>query len=70
MKLYKEGIGALCRVEQDLATGLDKDGESIDDPLKIMMASIFDRKVRLVQILRPRGYTVVENKLAVIGCAL
>ena len=48
MNLYKEGIGSLCRVEQDLATGTDKDGEPIDDPLKVMMASIFDRKVRSV----------------------
>ena len=49
MNLYKEGIGSLCRVEQDLATGTDKDGEPIDDPLKVMMASIFDRKVRSVE---------------------
>lgn len=46
MDQYKKGVGSLCKVEQDLATGIDKDGMPIEEPLKIMMSSIFDRHVR------------------------
>lgn len=57
MKQYKDGVDKLCKVEQDLATGVDKDGEAVVDPLKIMMSSIFARNVRLEKE-REREFTV------------
>ena len=45
MEQYKKGINNLCKVEQDLATGVDKDGMPVDEPLKIIMSSLFDRNV-------------------------
>ena len=46
MKRYRRGLGNLCKVEQDLATGLDQDGETVSDPVKIMMPLLFDRTIR------------------------
>ena len=45
MEQYKKGVNNLCKVEQDLATGVDKDGVPVDEPLKIIMSSLFDRNV-------------------------
>ena len=52
MKKYRRGINDLCKVEQDLATGLDKDGEVISDPVKIMMPKLFDRTISVQEKLR------------------
>uniref|UniRef100_A0A1X7VB60 Uncharacterized protein n=1 Tax=Amphimedon queenslandica TaxID=400682 RepID=A0A1X7VB60_AMPQE len=52
MNLYKKGVGNLCKVEQDLATGVDKDGLKIDEPLKIIMSSLFDRNVSVYDKIR------------------
>ena len=45
MRRYRKGLSNLCKVEQDLATGVDKDGEPVSDPVKIMMPLLFDRSI-------------------------
>ena len=46
LKLYREGINEVCKVEQNLATGTDPQGEEIKDPMKDMMPCLFNRKIR------------------------
>lgn len=46
LKLYREGINEVCKVEQNLATGTDAQGEPITDPMKDMMPCLFNRKIR------------------------
>ena len=46
LKLYREGINEVCKVEQNLATGTDPQGEPITDPMKDMMPCLFNRKIR------------------------
>ena len=45
LKLYREGINEVCKVEQNLATGADPQGEPITDPMKDMMPCLFNRKI-------------------------
>ena len=46
LKIYREGINEVCKVEQNLATGTDPQGEPITDPMKDMMPCLFNRKIR------------------------
>ena len=46
LKLYRDGINDVCKVEQNLATGTDPQGEPITDPMKDMMPCLFNRKIR------------------------
>lgn len=48
MRKYKGGVNSLCKVEQDLATGLTAAGDPIPDAMKTIMPSLFDRNI-LVQ---------------------
>ncbi len=45
LRKYRAGINSLCKVEQDLATGADSQGEPITDPMKNMMPVLFDRQI-------------------------
>lgn len=53
LKLYRDGINEVCKVEQNLATGADAQGEPITDPMKDMMPCLFNRKIGYVR--RERG---------------
>ena len=48
MKRYGRGLSKLCKVEQDLATGLDQEGEFVNDPVKILMPLLFERTIRYI----------------------
>lgn len=52
LQKYRSGINDLCKVEQDLATGQDAQGDPITDPMKIMMPCLFDRKVGVTDKVR------------------
>jgi len=45
MLRFKAGVDKLCRVEQDLATGVDVEGERIKDPVKLLTPLLIDPAV-------------------------
>lgn len=45
-RYHRGGINRLCEVEQDLALGTDKDGDEIQDLLRVVTATLLDRSVR------------------------
>ena len=51
LKMYREGINDVCKVEQNLATGQDAQGESITDPMKDMMPCLFNRKIGYIHVV-------------------
>lgn len=52
LKLYREGINEVCKVEQNLATGTDPQGEEVKDPMKDMMPCLFNRKISVYDKVR------------------
>ncbi|CAK5111667.1 unnamed protein product [Meloidogyne enterolobii] len=52
MNKYKNGIDKLCKVEQDLALGMDAEGERIKDPMKLMVPLLIDPAVKMEDRLR------------------
>lgn len=73
MKNYKSGVDKLCNVEQDLAMGVDAQGEKVKDPVKLMVPVLIDPGVRnedrlrliMLYILTRQGVTneVLEKQL-------
>ncbi|VDM60179.1 unnamed protein product [Angiostrongylus costaricensis] len=52
MRQYQSGIDKLCKVEQDLATQVDADGERVRDPMKLMVPLLIDPVVKTEDRLR------------------
>jgi syntaxin-binding protein 1 len=52
MRRYQTGVDKLCKVEQDLALGMDAEGERVKDPMKLMVPLIIDPAVKLEDRLR------------------
>ncbi|VDO60880.1 unnamed protein product [Heligmosomoides polygyrus] len=52
MRQYQSGVDKLCKVEQDLATQIDADGERVRDPMKLMVPLLIDPVVKTEDRLR------------------
>lgn len=52
MKQYQQGVDKLCKVEQDLSTGIDAEGERVRDAMKLMVPLLIDPAVRCEDRLR------------------
>jgi len=52
MRRYQNGVDKLCKVEQDLAMGMDADGERIKDSTKIMVPLLIDPAVKIEDRIR------------------
>ncbi|KJH44793.1 Sec1 family protein [Dictyocaulus viviparus] len=52
MRQYQSGIDKLCKVEQDLATQVDAEGERVRDPMKLMVPLLIDPVVKTEDRLR------------------
>uniref|UniRef100_A0A1I7TW79 Syntaxin-binding protein 1 n=1 Tax=Caenorhabditis tropicalis TaxID=1561998 RepID=A0A1I7TW79_9PELO len=52
MKQYQQGVDKLCKVEQDLSTGSDAEGERVRDAMKLMVPLLIDPAVRCEDRLR------------------
>ncbi|VDM82083.1 unnamed protein product, partial [Strongylus vulgaris] len=64
MRNYRNGVDKLCKVEQDLATHLNVQGERIKDPVRLMAPLLIDPELILLYILGQNGVTEENlNKL-------
>ncbi|KAK6051202.1 Sec1 family protein [Cooperia oncophora] len=52
MRQYQSGVDKLCKVEQDLATQIDAEGERVKDPMKLMVPLLIDPVVKTEDRLR------------------
>ncbi|VDK63439.1 unnamed protein product, partial [Cylicostephanus goldi] len=52
MHKYQNGVDKLCKVEQDIATQFDVNGEKVKDPVRLMAPLLIDPEVKLEDRLR------------------